>query len=238
MKTLTFLTCTLLILMFASPTFALIDDFNDGKDDGWTVIQGEWKVRDGKYCQDDMAWTTTATNETYQRSFFGDVNWSNYTVEVDLTITDPGDTAAIAGIFVRVTEKSAEGQYYFFRIDLRPANAPAAVEAPNMAFDGVNATAEGARNPDFVALEEAEVEYHLKVVAEGDNFLYYVDDELIMDITDEVDPFLKGAVGVGTFDCGASFDNFQVNGQGVPPNSVSKEGKLAVCWSALKAGKE
>lgn len=39
-------------------------------------------------------------------------------------------------------------------------------------------------------------------------------------------PFVKGAVGVGTFNCGASFDNFEVTGEGIP-GAVSQEGKLA-----------
>lgn len=225
--------------MFVSPTFALIDDFDDGTDDGWTVVQGDWKVKSGKYVQNDSEWTTTATLETYHRSFFGDVNWSDYTVEVDLIIDQPGDLAPIAGVFVRVTEKSEDGVYYLFRIDTRPDQAPAAVEAPNHNFEGVAGTeganaGDGLENPDFLDMDQNEVEYHLKVVAEGPNFQYYIDDELILDLTDDVDPFLKGAVGLGTFNCGVSFDNFVVNGPGIPANSVDQEGKLAICWGSLK----
>jgi hypothetical protein len=189
-------------------------------------------VEDGKYRQKDTVWTTAATNETYHRSFFSDVNWSDYAVEVDVIIDGPGNLAPIAGVFVRVTEKSDKGEYYFFRIDTRSDQTPAAVEAPNNNFKGVNGgrteganVNDGLKNPAFLDMDKNGVEYHLEVVAEGNHFLYYVDDELILDITDDVDPFLNGAVGLGTFNCGASFDNFEVTGEGVP-GSVSKEGKL------------
>lgn len=227
--------CISLILILASSTFAWIDDFNDGRDDGWTQVQGDWEVKNGKYIQTDTEWTTTATLETYHRSFVGDVNWSDYTVEVDLIIDGPGELAPIAGVFVRVTEKSEKGDYYYFRIDTRPDWGPAAVEAPNNNFKGENGgKTEGGLAPEFIALEENGVEYHLKVVAEGNHFQYYIDDELILDLTDDVDAFLKGAVGVGTFNCGALFDNLEVTGAGIP-GAVSQEGKLATCWGALKA---
>jgi hypothetical protein len=236
MKLAVFLACISLILVFASSTFAWIDNFDDGNDDSWTVIQGDWEVKDGGYRQDDTDWTTTTTNETFHRSFVGDVNWSDYTAEVDVIIDDPGDLAPIAGIFVRVAEKTVEGQYYFFRIDTRDEWGPSANEAPNHNFAGtLDPVVEGGKVAP--AMEENGVEYHLKVIAEGNHFLFYVDDELFLDVTDDVDPILNGAVGLGTFNCGASFDNLEVTGAGVP-GSVSKEDKLATCWGMLKAGKK
>lgn len=227
------LTVISIILIFTSSTFAWIDDFTVPSKD-WEPVQGEWEVEDGRYVQTDKEFTTTSTLETYHRSFVGDVNWSNYTVEVDLRIDEPGETAPIAGVFVRVTEKSEDGNYYFFRIDTRPDWGPGAVEAPNNNFSGENGgKMEGGLEPKFVALEENEVEYHLKVIAEENHFMYYVDDELILDVTDEVDPFLKGAVGLGTFNCGASFDNLEVTGDNIP-GAVNQEGKLAVVWGTIK----
>lgn len=193
-------------------------------------------MKDGRYIQNDipMPAAGTGTMECFNRSFVGDVNWSDYTVEVDLIIEEPGEAAPIAGIFVRVAEKSDEGQYYFFRIDTRSDWGPGAVEAPNNNFAGQNGgQMEGGLDPEFMTLEENEVEYHLKVVAEGNHFLYFVDDELILDITDDVDPILNGAVGVGTFNCCASFDNLEVTGADVP-GDVSIEDNLAIYWGMLK----
>jgi len=226
------LNCVFLSLILASSSFAFMDNFSDGDDDGWTVIQGDWEVKDGIYIQNDTEWTVTETNETYQRAFYGDVNWTDYTVEVDLTIDNPGDLAPIAGIFVRVSDKSADGQYYLFRIDLRATESPGAIESPNHTFDGLNIQKEAA-DPQFDDLEKADETYHLKVVAEGDHFLYYIDDVLMVDVVDEFDPFMTGAVGLGTFNAGASFDNFAVTGEGVP-GAVSRESKLAACWGMIK----
>lgn len=221
-----------LFLILPLPVFGLIDNFNDGNDIGWTVIQGDWKVRNNKYVQSDTVWTSTNTHETYHRTFIGDVNWANYTVEVDLTIDNPGELAPIAGIFIRVSEKSATGNYYFFRIDLRADAPPGAIQSPNHIFDGTAIRLEGA-DAKFNDMEKANVTYRLKVIADGDHFRYYIDNELMLDIVDQFDPFMTGAVGLGTFNAGASFDNFSVIGEGIP-NSVSREGKLAVCWSSLK----
>ena len=239
-KFLLYLTIVSIVLIFTSSTFAWMDDFNDNKDDGWTIIQGDWEVEEGRYIQTDKEFNNTTTLETYHRSFIGDVNWSDYTVEVDLRVDEPGDTASIAGLFVRVTEKSDEGNYYFFRIDTRPDQAPAAVESPNNNFRGENGgktvganANDGLQDPAFLDMDKNEVQYHLKVIAEGDHFMYYIDDELIFDVTDDVDPFLKGAVGVGTFNCEASFDNLQVTGEGIP-KAVNLKYKLAVLWSNIK----
>jgi hypothetical protein len=232
MKNFKYLLYVYLMLILSLNVFGLIDNFDDGKDDGWTVIQGDWEVKNGKYIQSDTVWIDTATNETYHRTFMGDVNWSDYTVEVDVTIEEEGELAPIAGIFIRVSEISDAGQYYFFRIDLRDDNPPGAIQSPNHIFDGTVIQLEGA-DPQFNDMEEAGVTYHLKVVAEGDHFLYYVDDELMLDKSDDFDPFMTGAVGLGTFNAGASFDNFNVTGEGIP-GAVSREGKLAVCWGYIK----
>jgi hypothetical protein len=221
-----------LVLVFTSPTFAWIDNFNDGKDDGWTVVQGDWKIKDGKYSQKDKEWVSTASMETFHRSFIGDINWADYTAKVDVIIDDPGNVAPIAGIFIRVTQKSDEGQYYFFRIDTRPEWGPCANESPNNNFAG-NQQPPVEGGLESPAIEENEVEYHLEVIAEGNHFLFYVDGKLFLDVTDDVDPILRGAVGLGTFNCGASFDNLEVKGEGL---GISKEGKLATFWSMLRAG--
>ncbi len=52
------------ILTPVSLAFGLLEDFNDGKADGWVEVQGEWRVENGKYVQEDIDWTTTATHET------------------------------------------------------------------------------------------------------------------------------------------------------------------------------
>ena len=235
MRTLILLVCVSLMLVCALTSWALMVDFENGTDRDWTVIQGDWEVKGGKYHQTDKNWTTAATNDTYNRSYFGDINWTDYTIEVDVTIDDPGDLAPIAGIFARVMAKTKDGAYYFFRIDTRPDWGPGAVESPNNNFAGEGGgKMEGGLDPKFIAMEENNKQYHLKVIAEGNHFVYYVDGKSVLDVVDDVDPFMSGAVGLGTFNAGASFDNFQVTGTGVP-GAVISDGKLTVTWGEVKS---
>ena len=112
MKFAMFCMCVFLSLGLVSGLCALLDDFDDGNDAGWDQIQGDWSVKGGEYIQSDTEWTTTGTNETYTRSFWGSEDWTDYTFEAKVRMEGGGETAAIVGIFFRVTEISPEGDYY------------------------------------------------------------------------------------------------------------------------------
>lgn len=221
MKFIFFCLCVLISLSFVNSIYALIDDFNDGKDNDWKPIQGKWSVIKGEYAQEDTKWTTTATNETYTRSFFGNENWTNYTVEAKVRIEEGGELAPIIGIFFRVTEKSEKGDYYYFRLDQRAAEGPCLIKSPNTIL------LENKAKPC-----EIRKDYVLKVVAEGDNFKCYIDNKLEMEVTDA--SFKAGAIGVGTFNANGRFDNVSVNGPGIAPNAVSLKGKLTATWASIK----
>ncbi|MBD3181537.1 DUF1080 domain-containing protein [Candidatus Poribacteria bacterium] len=221
MKIILFCSCVFLSLIFTDGVFALIDDFNDGNDSGWNRIQGEWSIDNGEYVQSETEWTTTTTNETYTRSFFGNENWTDYTLEAKVRMEGGGETAAIVGIFFRVTEKTPEGDYYYFRLDARAADGPALIKSPNTILQ------ENVNKPS-----ELEQDYILKVEVEGDNIKCYIDGELEIELQD--DSFPSGAVGVGTFNTQGYFDDVSVNGEGIAPNPVSSEGKLAATWALIK----
>jgi len=216
-----FCLCAILSLSFVNGIYALIDDFNDGNDNSWEKVQGEWSVKDGEYIQGDTKWTSTTTNETYTRSFFGDVNWTDYTLEAKVRMENGGDTAAIVGIFFRVTEKSAQGDYYYFRLDARAAEGPALIKSPNTILQ------ENKAKPS-----ELKKNYVLKVEVAGDSIKCYIDGELEIDLTDN--SFPKGAIGVGTFNTEGYFDNVTVNGKGIAANAVSTKGKLTTTWASIK----
>ncbi|HGJ64770.1 TPA: hypothetical protein ENS27_05190 [bacterium] len=213
--------CILISLGFVSGIYALIDDFNDGKDDGWKPIQGKWSVKNKEYAQEETAWTTIATNETYHRSFFGDVNWTDYTVEAKVRIEKGGELAPIIGVFFRVTDKSEKGDYYYFRLDQRPAEGPCLIKSPNTIL------LENKSKPCEIG-----VDYILKVEVKGDTFKCYIDNKLEMEVTDK--SFTSGAIGVGTFNADGRFDNVSVNGPGIAANPVSAKGKLTATWASIK----
>ncbi len=221
MRSAIFCTCVFLSIGFVSTTGALIDDFNDGKDDGWDRIQGDWSVIAGEYAQEDIEYTTTATYETYTRSFFGDESWTDYTLEAKVRIEEGGDLAPIIGIFFRVTEKTEIGDYYYFRLDARPAEGPCLIKSPNTII------LENLAKPC-----ELEQDYILKVEVEGENISCYIDGELEIEIQDA--SFPQGAIGVGTFNANGHFDDVRVNGENIAPDAVSSEGKLATTWAGIK----
>jgi len=220
MKFAMFFMCVLLSIGFVSGIYAVTDDFNDGNDDGWTQIQGTWSVKNGEYVQEDTEWTSTDTNETYHRSYFGDESWENYTFEAKIRIEQGGDLAPIIGIFFRVTEKSENGDYYYFRLDTRPAEGPALIKSPNTIL------LENMAKPAVVGQD-----YILKVDVSGNNIKCYIDGQLEIELQD--DSFPMGAVGVGTFNTDGYFDDVIVD-DGDVASAVSTKGKLATTWASIK----
>lgn len=220
MKFATFCLCVFLSVGFVGGIYAISDNFNDGNDNGWTQIQGTWSVKNGEYVQADTAWASTATNETYHRSYYGDVNWANYTIEAKVRIDKGGDLAPIIGIFFRVTEKSPAGDYYYFRLDTRPAEGPCLVKSPNTILQ------ENMAKPASIGQN-----YVLKVDVNGDNIKCYIDGQLEIELQDN--SFPMGAVGVGTFNTDGYFDDVTISGGDVV-SAVSSKGKLATTWASIK----
>lgn len=172
-----FFICAFLALIFAQGVYALTDNFNDGDDRGWTQIQGKWDVKKGEYVQEDLKWTTTATHETYTRSYLGEEDWSDYTFSAKVRIEKGGELAPIIGIFFRVTEISPTGDYYLFRLDARASEGPGLIKAPNEIIKINN------NKPADIKRD-----YILKVEVKGDSIKCYVDDKLEIDVQDKSFP--------------------------------------------------
>jgi len=216
-----FCLCAFFLLGFTSGVFALTDNFNDGNAADWKPIQGKWSVKKGEYVQEDLKWTTTATHETYTRSYFGEEDWEEDTFEAKVRIEEGGELAPIVGIFFRVTEKSDTGDYYLFRLDARASEGPGLIKAPNVTVKiNNNKPAEIGRD------------YILKVEVKGDNIKCYVDGKIEIDLQDN--SFPQGAIGVGTFNAEGHFDDVTVNGKNIP-SGVSPTGKLSTFWGKIKA---
>ena len=137
----------------------------------WNSIQGQWNVKNNKYIQDNIESTAISTCNTYQRSYIGDENWMDYTVEAIVRIEEGGTYAPIAGIFFRVTNDKTEKietgcNYYFFRIDHREAEGPGLIKSPNQIIE-IHSGKPCKLNTDYV----------LKVVVKGSSSLS--DNEII-----------------------------------------------------------
>jgi hypothetical protein len=72
----------------------------------------------------------------------------------------------------------------------------------------------------------------MKAEVNGENIKCWLDGELLFEVDDP--DFGNGAIGVGTFNAEAEFDNITVEGPGVPRTSVEFSGKLATTWASVK----
>ena len=208
---------------FGGSAWAILDNFNDGDDEGWTVLAGNWEVESGEY-------VGRSTGDE-QASYMGDTSWTDYTVEVKVKAMD--ETTHHFGVILRENGENAhyefdigsspeyEGQYWFGYYD----------STTWQLVQGFGWTdAEG-------AYEDAGEWNTLKVVAEGFTFDLYINDILVNTLEDDVGFASSGAAGVliGRTDGHILFDDLRVEGPGIPdPALVESAGKLATLWGEMK----
>jgi len=204
------------------------NDFTDGNLDGWKIedygVQNvEWKVDNGiLVCKRPHDWNTEL--------FIGDMEWKNYSIECD----------------VKMMEKlSAE---YGLGLDLRLGDRPLAnpICRPIVwCIAGRWATTKdifiqawlncgpiNSSTKDFNF--ELDHWYHFKGVANGNNIEFYIDGDLMLDITETHMP--TGRIGLTANGCLAYFDNVVITGDDVPdsPSAIASKDKLATSWGQIK----
>lgn len=167
----------------------MFDNFDYENSSAWTVTRGDWQIKDG---------VLSMTNKDSGRSMIlynAGLSWTDYTVEADVEVTDSSDTERDSGILFRGDKELSN--VYAFRFLKNES-----LELCKWT-DGV-----------FASIQKWEFNsvpgkiYKMKVKAEKDNFLLYVDDELIGEVKDS--SFLRGTVGFYAFYAPVSFDNIIV----------------------------
>ena len=194
----------------------------------WRPLQGEWTVKNKKYHQQDVKFTSTADCTTYHRSYIGNESWSDYTVEAKVRIEEGGPVAPIVGIFFRVNgddpkKGPKECSYYYFRLDQRANEGPCLIKSPNKILK-IHKKKPCKLNTNYV----------LKAAVKGASIKCYIDGKLEFDVTDN--SFPKGAVGVGTFNAAASFDDLSVEGADIENAGTPVEvgTNLVTNWGLIK----
>ena len=80
--------------------------------------------------------------------------------------------------------------------------------------------------------------YHLKVVVEGDDLKWFINDqqqgETKLKPAGGLDVYDKGKVGIWAWETKASFDDFKVYGPDIEGQAVEPQNKLTVAWGKLK----
>ena len=194
------------------------EDFNDGKADGWDIIVAKklWEVKDGAFEGVDQV-------KGYSRVAAGDENWSDYTIECDVTLVGQG-AINCAGILVRLDAAGMNAYRFWVRSDTGVFEAYKWVEGnwapPTLLEQNIGV------KPDKT--------YRLKVKAEEFTFTSYVDGKEMGKFKDDSKFRRKGKIGLIVCNARGRFDNIVVEGDDVVGQPVQPAGKLATTWGKLK----
>jgi hypothetical protein len=215
----------LILFLMITSTWAgtLIDDFNDGDMEEW-IKEGEgiWRIKNGEL-------VLKPVNSPFGFAI-GETTWENYTVSVKVKIVEhqatPGWTEG-AGLSLRYSPQWNAYYFTLATLGISPKRAQAVYTQGN--FMGLHF--------EFKPFEwELDTWYNLRVTAEGEQFKFYVDDELVLEYEDNVHPTGQVGVGLAYTKTTAHFDDFVVSGDDVPNlnYSVSPKDKVAGTWGKIK----
>ncbi|MFC1716191.1 family 16 glycoside hydrolase [Candidatus Poribacteria bacterium] len=193
----------------------LEDNFDDGNADGWMVASGEWAT-EGK------AFARLDSEKSYGKATTGDISWTDYIVEVDVTLLEDADaTTNAAGLLIRSDENGDNGFRFWIRTD--SSNAQFSKWADN-AYEHI----EGDIPLDIKVGET----YHLKAIVEGQKYQCFVNDALVAEYED-TDKFLEsGGIGLIAYNVYPHFDNVKVSSSVI--SAVQPEEKAATLWGSIK----
>jgi len=224
MKRVTFLALFICMFVFASLSQAGTweYDFTDVKGDDWEkdweVIEGEFGIEDGALKQ---TFASADDNNAFRAIAMTKWEITDGTIEAKMMHSGAGLNDAL--VFYRMSD--TDNGY-----------------ASRLQLDGyitIGRITEGTHAHILYTATpiEAEVWYIVKIELDGDSITVYVDDVEFVNIND--DASLKGSVGFGMSRCsgGASLQWIRVTGDGVKPNAVSSNDKLATTWSEVKTSR-
>ena len=190
------------------------ENFDNGLPDGWNEVKGEWKIEKDAYAETSGA--------EYAKTMFGDENWGDYTLEVDVTLVKNVNVNA-AGVLIRADTDGDNGMRFWIRTDQHKCqfsrwreNQFEHIVTPLPVDPEVGGT------------------YRLKVVAEGQNYQCFVDDELLFEGDDDAKFRDSGRIGFITHTANVHYDNLSIDGDDIPSFAVEPHGKLATRWGQLK----
>jgi len=219
------------VLMFSQITWSgeWTFDFEDAAQaKQWKVANGTWKIEKGAYSE-------IAGAEKAAHVLFGEDDWTDYTVEAKIRI----DANKWVGLVFRAI---SEHEYYVLYQEPSPGVTAffqhhgdvwdkRARPVPNKTPIKIKKGGKGDN------IEEGEW-YHLKIVVEGNDLKWFINDHLQAETklkrVGELDVYKKGKVGLWAWQSKASFDDFKVYGPDIEGQAVEPQNKLTVTWGKLK----
>ena len=207
----------LMVVMLTSIASAGVwqENFDNGLPDGWNEVSGEWKIVKDAYAE--------TSGGPYAKTMFGDENWTDYTLEVDVTLVKKVSDVNAAGVLIRADTDGDNGMRFWIRTDQHKCQFSRWRENK---WDHIV-------TPLPIDPEVGET-YRLKVVAEGQNYQCFVDDELLFEGDDDAKFRDSGRIGFITHSANVHFDNLVIDGADIPSFAVEPNGKLTTRWGQLK----
>ncbi|HIE29139.1 TPA: DUF1080 domain-containing protein [Candidatus Poribacteria bacterium] len=203
--------------------WAYEENFDTGKAEGWVDSSAgkSWKTEKDQYHQPDAGnvnvFTCYAVN---------DKKWEDYTFEVQIK---PISVSNYAGVLFRVKDAGAggtswaTGDFLYWLIGIGGSysklwDAPAGAAVHDTPGDTLKS---GEWND-------------VKVVAEGNDFIMFLNGKEQKRYTDKSGGHDFGGIGLATYNADAFFDNVKVDGPGIPGAAVESTGKIATTWAQIK----
>ena len=181
---------------------------------------GRWSADHGVLAQTSFG--------TDQRLMFGDPSWTDYELQCEAR-----KTGGAEGFLLLVRSTSPEEFYW--------ANLGGWANVRSQFERGVKGQRWGAFGPSVDGGFETGRWYKLRLRCEGPRLQAFVDDKLLLDVTDP-EPHLTGRVGLGTWSTAAEFRNIRVaslDGQtlfeGLPETELARAG-VADGWTGFGDG--
>jgi hypothetical protein len=192
------------------------EDFDDGAPKGWEEVVGKWRVEKGAYAEKD--------GPRYAKLMFGDVNWTDYSVEVEVTVGDDATSCNCLGLLVRADETGDNAMRFWIRTD--EWKCQVSRWKPGEKFEHI---------VDKIDLDiESGKTYHLKVIADGENYQFFVDGDKVFDDKDPQNSRKAGRIGFIAHLTNPRFDNLRIEGDEIPASAVDAAGKLTTYWGQIK----
>ncbi len=216
------------IMALSAQVYAFFDDFERNKPgDDWqkspTGDAAAWSIEKGEFVFSGAGGDS--------QMMVGEQAWLDYTVECDIKFITPSDYPGGVRTYVDLDTGGHYAVWFY------PTERIALYSGTDWDI-----------NPGIVTLGEhkpfnpkLKVFYHVKMIHQGKHIeVWFGDNEDKMEkiIEADDDTFKKGLFGFDGYNQPIQFDNFRINGPGIPLSpgeaAVHNQNKLAIVWGKLK----
>lgn len=187
---------------YGQPGVLFQDDFNDGDDVGWSVVEGTWTVVDGVYVGPDPGgWNLVA------KSIAGEDWWDDYTFEGRFKLEAGAHEATLLFRVQWALPGVNNGRFY------QIANGGGWINLAETfgSLGGNNIT--GLKDVPYSF--DVETWYDFKVVLNGPSIEYYIDENLVMSY-DGLTSYPTGKIGLKTGHAGPVYYDDILVYSGIP----------------------